>query len=434
MRHGQDLAACAADASGKTGLLEGLAFAVLLLFCFEMTLGGPGFWGLGPLSVRKVLFAITLLSLGICCVGRRYVFETGSVLLLAAVALLLSVWILLIPGGRDMNQIRLAVSDAAAFSIIAIAVLAYEFLRRNPRYWVPLVSAVHASLVLVAMANIVLWVVGFSGENGNELAQAISLWWFTLGNRGAEPPLYVGGMPDGFFRAMWITAILYVPAFLFSVALRRWWTALLFALALFAAYTRSLWLVTALGVLFALLISSRQQAFLTPRVMLLVLVASVVAGAVLASTLPLASLASLAIDRLVGTFTDVSAQERFDQIEPLLAEWQRSPLFGAGFGASAFLIRSEGAPYSYELTGLALLMKLGIVGITFLFVGFCVVWGRATPGGPTRTPAQSAALASILALVGAGLTNPLLFNSVGFFVLSFLFLFLFLSKGKVDAA
>jgi len=429
MRDGEDLVASARKAARPARVLERVALLALLLYCTEMILGGPGFWAFGPVSIRKALFLFAFGALCLCSVGRRYQLQPGSALVFGLIVLFLTVWIVLIPGSRDIRQVRLAALDAAAFSIVLIAVLAYEFLRRHPEHWARLLSATHGCLVLVAWVNIALWAVGFSGEVGNELAQLIGLSWFTLGNPGADPPLYIGPMPDGFFRAMWITAIMYVPAFLFAIARRKWWSAVLFSLALFASYTRSLWLVALLGVAFAQLIAPRHRAFVRPKIILIALAACGLVGVVLASTLPLMFLLERALERMAGIFSDVSAQERFEQVGPLLAEWRRFPLFGAGFGASALLIRSEEAPYSYELTGLALLMKLGIVGLLYLAACFAVLWKRAMPAARARTPSQCAALASILALVGAGLTNPLLLNAVGVSVLAFLFIFLFLSRG-----
>ena len=61
---------------------------------------------------------------------------------------------------------------------------------------------------------------------------------------------------------------------------------------------------------------------------------------------------------------DISASIRKEQFYVLLDEWSKSPLFGAGHGAAATgIIRSIEAPWTYELSYLALLFQIGLVGV-----------------------------------------------------------------------
>jgi len=57
-----------------------------------------------------------------------------------------------------------------------------------------------------------------------------------------------------------------------------------------------------------------------------------------------------------------SQSARSLQASSLIGSWQESPIFGKGFGASADLVRRDAAHFSYELTYVALLMKVGLLG------------------------------------------------------------------------
>jgi hypothetical protein len=62
---------------------------------------------------------------------------------------------------------------------------------------------------------------------------------------------------------------------------------------------------------------------------------------------------------------------RISQYDVLINEFLKNPLIGFGFGHSvAGFTRSEISPYSYELFFLALVMKIGIIGMAFIFFSF----------------------------------------------------------------
>jgi len=78
---------------------------------------------------------------------------------------------------------------------------------------------------------------------------------------------------------------------------------------------------------------------------------------------------------LIGT--KKSNETRLVQIEHLLNTWKERPVFGWGYGSSAkdYLRSSEEVPYIYEMTGIALLMKIGISGILiWFFYSIFLLW------------------------------------------------------------
>lgn len=74
--------------------------------------------------------------------------------------------------------------------------------------------------------------------------------------------------------------------------------------------------------------------------------------------------------------SDVASNPRSAQLDVLLKEWSENPLFGAGIGAAAAgVTRSYEQPWAYELSYVALLFQIGIVGLAFYVVAIgWVMW------------------------------------------------------------
>lgn len=61
---------------------------------------------------------------------------------------------------------------------------------------------------------------------------------------------------------------------------------------------------------------------------------------------------------------DMSMATRYNQFGPLIKSWLQKPLLGHGHGAvSEFVVRSRTMPWIYELTYVALLFQVGIIGL-----------------------------------------------------------------------
>ncbi|MGL5978925.1 MAG: hypothetical protein ACRCZJ_08030, partial [Erysipelotrichaceae bacterium] len=69
-------------------------------------------------------------------------------------------------------------------------------------------------------------------------------------------------------------------------------------------------------------------------------------------------------DQIEWESSNVSNTIKLEQIPYLLQTWEQAPVFGQGYGSVADgYQRSTVAPFSYEMTLFALLMKIGVVGI-----------------------------------------------------------------------
>jgi hypothetical protein len=149
------------------------------------------------------------------------------------------------------------------------------------------------------------------------------------------------------------------------------------------------------------------------RVGLRLLAAGAVAYAVLRLTLGL-SLTRLQL-ALVDAFkfTNAEGQARGPaQLSALLSGWSEEPLLGAGLGAVApGLVRSLEQPWAYELSYVALLFHVGVVGgLLYAYGLYWTVRGIrrvARDGGPLAAPAVAVLTGTACFLVANG-TNPYL--------------------------
>lgn len=123
-------------------------------------------------------------------------------------------------------------------------------------------------------------------------------------------------------------------------------------------------------------------------------------------------------EQTLGTTTSNSI--KVEQIGKLIARWEAAPLTGFGYGSYIpDYLRSSLAPYAYEMTGFALLMKLGVLGCAawlLLLVG--VIWHTVKYGRrrPFRVVVWLAALFCFAVTVQ---TNPFLLtpNGIGLILL-----------------
>lgn len=415
-----------------SGWSRAVTAGLFSVFAVEMLLGGPGFWHVAGIPVRRTLVAALTLWMLLLCAAGYAPLRRGHMLLLWTLALVMTVWIVLIPTLRAAQPLSNAVQEGFPLALLFAGVLAHAYFRDNPLAWARLRRTCGGALATVAAMAIVVWIVGTFVFEDAVLVAIGFLNYFTWGNESLEPSVYVQQMPDGFFRVMWITSSVLPVGLIYSLAARRPWAAALFAAALFVSYTRALWLCAALGMAWVVL----RHVAAGSRVRINLAVAG--AGLLVMLGLLGADLARdsedsvvlRAANRLVTTFSDESASERVDQVTPLIDAWLSSPVLGLGLGSAASVSRSDVAPYLYELTYLALLMKLGVVGV-LMFAAIAASLLLRTARSGTRVAHVEA---SVLAFLLACSTNPYLLNLVGLSLLTFLFIDLDLTSrsGRVS--
>ena len=111
----------------------------------------------------------------------------------------------------------------------------------------------------------------------------------------------------------------------------------------------------------------------------------------------------------------LNGSPRLEQFYSLFKLFLEYPLFGSGFGSNADIIRSREAFYSYELTYIALIAKIGIIG-SFL-LGYLLYQLIKKTFIKFKTERALYAL-SFLIFIFITSTNPYLLNFYGLTIIS----------------
>lgn len=400
----------------------------LLPGCFlvEVILGGPlGIYAGVP--VRFILFGAcgALLVLGLGIRGRITRAHLVALASVAGFLLVTAFWVVVVPV-LTRGRFVYAVGEARAFLVLVLVAL---LLALTPA--AQLRALVHRlqwiavwSSVLLAVFQVAIWLIGtllpqLQWVIGPVLAAVFG---------GASDFIYVGPMPDGFFRVFWIST-LWVMVSVFWLPLvvppgpRRTALFAVLVFALFVSYSRGIWLGGLVGWIVAYFTGLDRRH--VPRSLVR---ASVTAGLLLALLLGvLAATGQLerSTKRLTSTASgdDPSVAVRVEQARYLLALWHEHPFIGNGYGAySAHYTRSTEAPFSYEHMSYAFLAKLGLLGLAGSG-GFVLFWVGTAWRARRAAPEPAASfLGAVSALLLASMTNPLIVNLVGMTILGCLLL------------
>jgi hypothetical protein len=113
-----------------------------------------------------------------------------------------------------------------------------------------------------------------------------------------------------------------------------------------------------------------------------------------------------------GDSSNLSASARVDQFYALLHGWMDNPLFGSGHGAAALgSVRSDEQAWAYELSYLALLFQIGLIGSLIYFSA--LLWTIIKSIRVVRTNPEAAGmllplLVALICFLIANATNPYL--------------------------
>lgn len=411
--------------------LRKLAVGVFYLFVTELVLGGPGQWriGKGP-SLRKALFSLCFLLFSLIFLDpRRMRLSLRDLYFTAVVALSLVAWGVVIPLLYG-TPLAFALTDCAPLSFFLFYVIATSLVRQGELDWSHTRRYLLALISLLATFQVVIWVVATVVPSLQDPIRHALLAAF---NVVESEMVYVGPMPSGFYRVMWISSLYLIPAFFFVME-RRDKTIFDYALlailvtACGVSYSRGIWLGIAVGMAVAILLNIRWTRFIPctwrfsqSALALASLAFSVAVGAAITRPQPVEML----LRRMSGRSEGMEKESvRLLQLWSLLERWLESPLFGAGFGGSAGYVRNQAAPHSYELTYPALLMKLGLLG-SLLWISILVMMTFAAWRAARRTQEERWFrfwLGSLMAFLTSAGTNPYLMNFIGIWILAILFL------------
>ena len=402
-----------------------LPAAMVLLptvFVVEVILGGPfGIYGGIPVRLMLLAASCAVLAFGVFLRGRLVRSHLLPMLGIGGFLVFNGVWVAIVPVLTGINM-HWALREPHAFIVLGLVVLALALLNRPQlAVAVPRLQrlVVVTSLVLAAF-QVGLWFLGTILGN----LRWVVPFALALVFPGGSDQLYVGQMPDGFFRVFWISTLWCVLSFfwvpvVFPSGRLKWLCQGLLLLDAFVAYSRGIWVGMLVGQMVVL------SAVLTPRragrVLVRFAVAATLAVGVLVGILAATGSLDRGLARLSSTASrdDESIGQRVEQAPHLLRLWYDHPVLGSGYGAYApSHIRAQEAPYSYEHMPYALLAKLGLLGVLGSGI-FIAGWAFTAWEARRRFPAAAASfLGGGTALLIAEMTNPMVLNFVSMTILA----------------
>jgi hypothetical protein len=363
----------------------------------ELMVGGPFGVQVHGVSIRFLIWAVAI----VCSIRWLLADALGARLarrwVLLSAALFLG-WGLVVPAFRG-GSVANGILEARPLLTSPVVFSAYCGLRHfGTRKFVSILAVVSA---IPALAVVIAW--SAQVLLADEVPAQLLKWWLSSGS--AElPGVYIGPMPDGSYRVMWI-AVMFFPFTLLCRSFSRDYALWVVVTGLGAACSGTRAVIGAWFIVIFVVGFCRRG----------VASGTLLSGAVAACLISLSGGSGFR----VLTFADLADDDdpRVVQTTALLGEFFKSPLLGCGFGGGPELVRSDVAQFSYEMTYVALLAKLGLfgcflVGIWLLAtLQWTLLLGRA---------ARWVTFAALLCFVIITATNPYLLNLFGIWLSSVL--------------
>jgi len=318
------------------------------------------------------------------------------------------IWSILIPIFKNSNLIDAVSEGRSLFIMFLIIPISKALLYFGTKFIVNFISYL---LGIVAIAVFTCWIC--STYFNNYLPAELL---FNYLDTGIGAGLYIGPMPDGSYRVMFITCIFFPFVILAQKNSRFFWGwAVLMMAGVIGSGTRAIFI----GAIFAIVVivwGHRKKHF--KQLVFCICVTTILLYFQVYYN-------NFSETRLLDLSDELNSDSvRQIQLFSLMELWKNNIIFGAGFGAVAGDVR-EG--YSYELTYVALLAKIGIIGMGLLCVSFSVLFANI----PTKTARFNAFMIGLLFLFLTS-TNPYLINLFGLTLLAFLVVLAWNSKADLS--
>jgi hypothetical protein len=311
------------------------------------------------------------------------------------------IWVLLVPLVVQGTVLR-ALEEARPLLFLGLIFPFYAvFSSISPHAVMRYLSAFSSVMALIVVAS------AFSANflNNTFLAETLKSFYSLLAENNNNG-IYIGPMSDGTYRITIISYMIFPLLVAYhtreKIEITR---CLLFISASFATGTRSFFYVSVVIFLLAFLLSKGRRW-------------SAIFGGGMILFYFIYNFSDFGNYRIFSVSNELESDSpRAEQLRYLWIMTKESLLLGNGFGAySDQLVRSEAALFSYELTYVALVMKIGLIGSIFL------IFSLFRTFGPAFQPHQNRRfiLFISIAYIGITATNPILFTFQGFYVLSLL--------------
>jgi hypothetical protein len=400
---------------------ESIPRFLFIAFSMEVILMGPGGWLLlAGTPLRKFIFVFLFLSLvtNALLSSRKIIIQDA--ITVCGFILFFTCWGVMIPViyGRDLAMSFADYSPLLGLCIIPLLATIYN----NNAYWERDKKYITLALNLLALLHVVVWIFGLISTDFGNAAVLAMRNVFEPGVDELDSSIFVGYTIDDSFRVQWGPSVFLLVGLYFAIDNIKnkginWATLSIFVLQVTATastQSRGFWMaiVISLAVYFGGIsfFPKRKSRFnISLCVLLLFLLTFIL--------IPFYSPEFL---ESIGLSREGSDDLRMEQVRPLLDKLANFPIFGIGFGGGVDLIRSASAPYAYEVSILALYMKLGILGSICAFILSYLLTQFAVKNG-TFNRLNRAKITMIYAtMVGfifASNTNPYLSNFFGMLII-----------------
>lgn len=384
-------------------------------------------------SSRKFFFLMFFASSLLVYLGGFAGKEKINVIAILAVCIFLFLWVIFIPFMGHGN-LSYAVSDAMPLVASSVFLLTTQFSRWS-NSWTRIRSVLLGFLYVFAIVHVILYAIfmiypSLLVDFAEVFAQVFDVGVGSEARFVFFTPLDGGGsriyFASSFLLLIGIYFLISNEKGIFGCGLHsRFVFVIILAGALWATNTRSLLLgALAMVILFPAsrwLMTCIRQSWLT---IFLLLVLPFFLVFLLIPTVDMELLALLGLGR------EGSDDIRSEQLYSLLNAFSGHWFFGLGFGANASIVRVEDAPYAYELSILALFMKIGVIGVLVA----CGIWASVllsllSESEETSKKKFSSLYVLYISFIVSCFYNPYIFGFFGtLFLLFILYEFSFLAR------
>lgn len=437
----------------KIFLLFPLLFMIELIFGFSGTM-----LIIRGVAIRHILFILTFLSLygyffiyllknkiKIFSLDKHSYFGSYSWIDILAivfeVSMILSMTVIPYIMGTDLHMAYSEVFDSAAIFSLYFPL---SYLIKQKEYSIDTILNILKYLIfLFAIMHIVFY---FGQEFNSVFIQSIFDGISDLFGGNSQAPLVVLGH-GGYTRVMFTTSIYLIVGiyiYLKQIEYNTWYNIVIFVveiLAIITTVTKSLWFGILIAILIYLLmgiIGNRKNKKYLKHIILSVVLAGIVI--ILSNIFIFNNIVTIRMENAFVTETQIideeaveaedeearvqtldkagaaeSNQIKLEQAKRLTQKWLQAPVFGWGYGSYIEdYLRSEEAPFSYEMQFFALLMKIGIAGMAVWAALIIVLVKRMVQKNIKQDfNKMSSWLFLLLAMMICVQTNPLLISFTG---------------------
>ena len=447
-------------------MIEKICVFFPLLFIIELVFGGSGtlimFKGT---AIRHILFILTFVSLygymlydmirermPIYSKTRRsYLGDFSKTDIFAVIfelSMLLSMTVIPYVMGTSLQYAKSEVFDSAAIFSLYFA-LTY-LIKRNLISFEKFLVFLKYVICMFGIEHIVLY---FGQElNANFIESFFEKLVHLFGGNGLVPRVILGH--GGYTRVMFNTSIYFLVGFFiffYYFNKNKWYDYVIFAIeltAMITTVTKSIWLGAGIAFfaiiivyfIYGMKINKKMAYRAIGTVAFTVIFVFAMDGIVFDDIVKIrmtnafvtevetvedgesaVSQEEISLEELDKAGAAESNSIKIEQMWKLLDRWKTSPIIGYGYGSYVEgYLRSEEAPFSYEMQLPALLMKIGIAGLLIWICFFVIQFIEMIYNRKREWIHVFAWLFLLTSLVICVQTNPLLISFTGMSILLFL--------------